>query len=147
MARNHPLNIREVLHIVDLHCTTDLYQAEIAQLCRCSQATVSRVCSQYDAYVPVQDIVKPPRAGQQREASRVLDATERNALAGIVNGRQTLYLQEMADALHAQTGKLVSTSTICRELARMGITRKKVGSPPPPPTRLRPVPQCHSCRS
>lgn len=77
---NDSLNRREVLRIITLFCTTALTFVAIAGLCNCHHTTVGRVVHQWEHYVPVDDIVKPPRAGR-RQRNRALSAEEQRKLA------------------------------------------------------------------
>lgn len=55
-----------------------------------------------------------------------MTSAERNTLAPIVRSRQAGVMREMAVLLQRQAGRLVGSSTMCRELNDVGITRKQV---------------------
>lgn len=57
--------------------------------------------------------------------ARLLDGEEAKILIELVEERNDRTIAELCAAMLKRTGKTISTSTLSRELARAGLTRKK----------------------
>lgn len=57
---------------------------------------------------------------------RTLSMTDQGYLRSVLRARPTLFLDELTDILEQERGVVVSTSTVCRTLARTNITHKSV---------------------
>jgi transposase len=97
---------------------------EIARLLFLSRTTVYRVRDRFNRGLCVTG--DSPFA-RRRRRDRKLSQQDLGVLQVLVQGEASLYLDELADALHAQTGTRASLPTICRALRhQLQITRKMV---------------------
>jgi Fe2+ or Zn2+ uptake regulation protein len=95
---------------------------DIARLLFLSKSTVNRVRNRFDAGLCVTG--DSARARRRRRDLR-LNQHDLGVLQVLVQGEASMYLDELADALHAQTGTRASLPTICRALRhQLQITRK-----------------------
>ena len=67
-----------------------------------------------------------PTLQPQRESTRKLNNRDELFVIGLILANSTVYLYEICSQVKEVLGKLVSSPTVCRLLARYGMTRKKV---------------------
>lgn len=95
---------------------------DVAELFSVHPRTVRRWVKLRDAEGHLDD---KPHAGGPRST---LDEAGRSELLRLHEADEDAYLHELAERLSASVGKPVSVGIVGRELAKMGITRKKNGS-------------------
>ena len=67
-----------------------------------------------------------PRGQPSREDTRCLNSADEIYVLGLVLENPGMYLLELCHEIRHVTGKQVSAPTVCRLLARHGLTRKKI---------------------
>jgi transposase len=100
-------------------CFEGLTQEEIASHLMISQSTVSNIWKFYQSFGHVTSL-----GGQGRQPA--LDAAGLRALDTLVKCQPVCFLDEYCDNLSDLVGFLVSMSTLCRALQKLGITRKRL---------------------
>jgi hypothetical protein len=91
-----------------------------------SRSTVYRVINRFNTDRSVTGPAHHRGVRVVRRDKRLSDH-DNNVLAALVLSEASIYLDELADALHARTGTRASMPTICRALRHeMRITRKRV---------------------
>ena len=66
-----------------------------------------------------------PATQPARESTRKLSSRDELHIIGLVLAHPTVYLYEVCQQVEDVFGKSVSPTTVCRLLARFGLTRKK----------------------
>ena len=93
---------------------------EIFELLVVCTKTVRRILKRFDD----DGVVDPTE--QKLGPERKLDAFEEMTLVQSLPNKTSTYLDELQTDLYNSTGTIVSLSTICRTLRRLGFTRKKL---------------------
>ena len=93
---------------------------EVAELLVVCTKTVRRILKRYDE----SGTVDPTE--QKHGPERKLDAFEEMTLVQSLMNKPSAYLDELQTDLYNISGTVVSLSTICRTLQRLGFTRKKL---------------------
>ena len=84
----------------------------------------STVHAHYKLFEATGDI--SPATQPARESTRKLSGRDELHIIGLVLAHPTVYLYEVCPQVEDVFGKSVSPTTVCRLLARFGLTRKKV---------------------
>jgi len=116
------LDLRE--RIVAAYERGDLTRDQVAELFQVGRASVNRLVRRFRETGSVEP---SPHAGGK---PRKLTARGEKALRGLLGEYPDATIPEFVRLLTAQTKLAVSTSTMSRELARLGFTRKKSRSSP-----------------
>ena len=94
--------------------------SEIADVLVVSRKTVQRVIQIFEDTGDVEP------AKQRHGPERKLDAFEEMTLMQTLMENPSAYLDELQEDLQERTGTVVSLTTVCRTLHRLGLTRKKL---------------------
>ena len=99
----------------------DLTFEEIGKRLQIASSTAHRIFARFRETGDVAPLKQP-----FREDTRKLDEHHELLIMALVYENPCLYLRELCHAIHEATGVIVSGSTVCRTLRRIGFTRKKV---------------------
>ncbi len=99
----------------------DLTFEQIGKRLQIAPSTAHRIFWRFRDTGEVAPLKQPPR-----EDSRKLDGHLALLIMSMVHENPCLYLSEICQAIYAATQVVVSGSTVCRVLRRIGFTRKKV---------------------
>ena len=103
-----------------MHLFMGIDAKEIARSLFVSERSVYRFSKRFEVTGDVRPALK--RNGPIRELSEFDELT----LVHLVLTNPGIYLRELQDLLLQSTGHLVSVSTVCRSLKRIGLTRQKI---------------------
>ena len=84
----------------------------------------STACEIFKRFESTGDV--QPSSQPRRPSLHKLSESEERLIISLIMESPTLYLYEICKEIQKITGKLVSESTICRQLRRHGFTRKKI---------------------
>lgn len=122
------LDLRE--RIVAAYERGDMTRDQVAELFQVGRASVNRLVRRFRETGSVEP--SPHGGGKPRK----LTPRGEKALRALIEEQPDATIPELVRLLLARAKLAVSTSTMSRELARLGFTRKK--SPSSPPSRPRP---------
>ena len=114
-----PLSVDLRKRIVAAYESGDVTRDEVAELFQVGRASVNRLVRRFRE---TGNIEPSPHGGGK---PRKLDAKGEKALRGLLVDRPDATIPEFVDMLERLSGRVVSTSTMSRALARLGFTRKK----------------------
>jgi transposase len=129
-----PLSVDLRERIVAAYGRGSMTRQQVADMFQVGRASVNRLVRRFRETGKVEP--NPHGGGKPRK----LTARGEKALRALVVERPDATIPELVRLLEARTKLLVSTSTMSRELAQLGFTRKKSPSSPPskaPPTSKR----------
>ena len=113
-----PISVEVRERVVAAHLAGKGSYAEIAELFRVGEASVSRWLRRNRELGTLEPRPPPGRAPK-------LDEAKRAVLRELVEDQPDATLAELAKRLHERTGVMLVVSTIHKALEKLGITRKK----------------------